>query len=187
MFMPRPIGGDIGAYRSGNTVFVNLLSAFTNSAAAQIAMDLIKDTTEEDTIELTLMTPGGDSNVLNQIGAMLDNSKAKKKVFIAGIAASCGGFVIVHADEIYVDPLAIIMFHNASVSVVGAHVTRAATYLKCMEVVVSIYTDRLVEKGLMTEDERANIKTRNIDIVLLGQDLIDRGIAKPIEEVSTHE
>lgn len=180
-FVPRNIRGDIGAYRKGNVLYINLLQAFVLPASAQAAMDLIATATKDDEIELTLSTPGGNALVLSQLGALLDATEATVKMFVARTSSSCGGFVLAHADELFVLPTATIMFHNASLSMQGSNVNVMRTYAESSDVVVENYTRRLLAKGALTEGEVADITQHNKDIVLLGEDLIERGFAKELK------
>lgn len=180
-FIPRNIRGDIGAYRKGNVVFVNLLQGFASTTSAQAAMDTLATTTADDTIELTLSTPGGNAMVLSTMGSILDKSPATVKMFVALSSASCGGFVLAHADEVYVLPTATIMFHNAGLTMQGTNVNVAKTYAASSDVVVDHYIKRLVERKALTEQEAEDIVNHNKDIVLLGEDLIERGFAKELK------
>jgi len=180
-FIPRGIYGDIGAYRRDNVIYINLLSAFTSSTASQTAYDLILSATEEDTIELTLSTPGGSVYVLDSITALLKASPAKVKMYVARLTASCGGFILAFADELYVAPNAEIMFHNASTSVYAMQVNVLTSYVEGTKHWASEQVEILVEKKFLTEAEAKQIRTNNKDIVLLGEDLIERGVAKPYD------
>lgn len=87
-----------------------------SSFAAQL-----RDLGDVESIDLHINSPGGDVFEGVAIGNLLTQHKARKNVYIDGLAASIASVIAMSGDEIYIAENAAMMIHNAWGISIGDH------------------------------------------------------------------
>lgn len=132
-----------------------------------------------NTLNIYINSPGGSVFEGQAIYSMLKRHKARKKVFVDGIAASIASVIAMAGDEIFVPHNAMIMIHNALTFAYGnsQHFRKIADDLEKINMsIIEVYKER-------TNLEEEKIKElMDNETWMTGRECVDMGFADEIIE-----
>ena len=100
--------------KKGEILLYDVIGGFFGGISARGFARQLKELGDVDEISLRINSPGGEVFDATAIYNQLKGHKAKKTVYVDGLAASAASFIMLVGDEITIAKNAYVMIHNAS-------------------------------------------------------------------------
>lgn len=100
-----------------HTVWIN--RAFTSVEQFEPLVALLENAVEGDIVEIKLSTPGGAIHAVIPLMCAIAGTQASVFVHAISDVASAGTFLLMLADDVYVNPYSTVMFHQVTFGAYG--------------------------------------------------------------------
>lgn len=165
-----------------NTKYIVIFNVMFSSEDTIIELlDCYYNAIAGDKFDVIMNTPGGQVPTLMNIIEAMGVSKAKTKVTVYGIAASCGALYWLHADEQDMMPGSQVMFHSSAQFLCGKSLDIIDDSVATVEYVRAMMAPA-VEKGFLTEEEFLEMFKLKKNIWLSYDEFIKRTTAPPVTD-----
>lgn len=159
----------------GKAYLLLLNGAFGSSKSISMALNVLLSARATDTIKIVINSPGGVVHTLELLLSAIAACKARVTLRAAGMAASCGGFILPAGDALEIGKPAMVMYHNIT-TVQNGNAGYLTDWVNIYEQKLKYYTQQLLEAKLLTEEEVARMLDKKLDIYLTYSDLKERGV-----------
>ena len=161
----------------GNSNHVILINGpFGNPKSANNAITALLTAKENDTVKIIVNSIGGNVLTLEMFSAAMATCKAKVTVRAAGLAASCGGFILFEGNTTEIGKASKIVFHNMSVGV-NTNAGFVKDWLTVFEDKLEYYAAKVRKNGAINEQELEAMVANKLDMYFTYNDMKARGIA----------
>lgn len=125
-------------------------------------------------LRILLNTPGGCMGTTFALLRAVQMTKAEVITHNAGMAASCGSWILGMGSKIIIEPNSNTMYHNSSGGYGGYTSTIGVYGAVQQQVIVKFVFDNAVRKGLLTREESNNIIKKNQEFYLSSKVITER-------------
>lgn len=133
---------------------------FKSTLQFENIVNTLEQAQESDLVEIKLVTPGGRIDAILPLLAAMEETKASTYVRAISDVASAGTFVLLKADNVYINPHVSLMFHNVQYAAGGTgssveacvnHITKSSKAL-VLEIYQDFFTDQEIDAMLNGKD-----------------------------------
>lgn len=164
--------------RDANTINVSLYGAVAFDQQNLRIIETLKNATSNMTVNVWVMSPGGDVMVGNEIANALEKTKAKVTYHVGSMAASMAAMLICHADNIDLSDRALIMYHEPYATGASGERINLSESDPVEGRVLQNARDDFKKCGFLTNSEIASMKGTDHEVWLTGKEIKERIEAK---------
>ena len=99
---------------------VHINEAFTSVKQFENIVTMLDKAVPGDVLEIKLSTPGGYLHAVTPLISAMASTNAQVYVHAVSDVASAGTFLLMMADDVFINPYVTIMFHEVSYGAIGA-------------------------------------------------------------------
>ena len=172
---PKSVRISLTQLESGEKHFVAHIEEFRGGEEFIQLIHVLRTSIEGDKVMMFINSPGGNAHACRALINAMKATKAEVTTAIGFYGASCGAYTWAHGHILLMPKFGRVMFHGTShgdYDKTGKVIERAESIVNTTQ----MWLDVIVEKGILTEEDREAIIENKRDVWFTANQMKERGV-----------